>query len=223
MKIKGAIFDMDGTIVDSLMFWDYLWERIGTEYMNDPVFRPCDEVNKKVRTMIYTEAMEYFRAYYKLSVSPEDFFTFASSGVHDFYVNVSRIKGNADKLLEYLKSQNIKLCLASATAMPEIKLALEHHGMIEYFDVILSCVDIGVGKDKPDIYLKAKELMGISTEDICVFEDSYVALETAKNAGFKTVGIFDRYNFEQRRLEEASDIYLPEGKTLDCLAEKIGR
>ena len=223
MKIKGAIFDMDGTIVDSLMFWDYLWERIGREYMNDSAFRPCDEVNKNVRTMIYSDAMEYFRNYYKLPVSCDEFFAFASSGVHDFYRNVSKIKGNAEKFLSYLKGQNIKLCLASATAMPEIKLALEHHRMAEYFDIILSCVDIGVGKDKPDIYLKAKDLMGIPAEDICVFEDSYVALETAKNAGFKTVGIFDRYNFEQTRLKAASDIYLPEGQTLDGLIEKICR
>ena len=182
--------------------------------MNDSAFRPCDEVNKKVRTMIYSEAMEYFRNYYKLSVSRDEFFAFASSGVHDFYINVSRIKGNADKLLAYLRGQNVKLCLASATAMPEIKLALEHHGLAKYFDVILSCVDIGVGKDRPDIYLKAKELMGLSVEDICVFEDSYVALETAKNAGFKTVGIFDRYNFEQTRLMAASIFICPRGRVL---------
>ena len=63
--------------------------------------------------------------------------------------------------------------------------------------------------------------MDLPQEDICVFEDSYVALETAKKAGFQTVGIFDRYNFEQERLKKASDIYLDGEQPLDSLIPLI--
>ena len=221
MKIKGAIFDMDGTIIDSLMFWDCLWKQIGEKYMGDPDFKPSDEVNKNVRTMIYTDAMAYFKDYYKIPGKTEDFLRSASVGILDFYKDVAKIKLGADELLSYLKSQNIKLCLASATSMPEIKHALSCHGLLKYFDIVLSCVDIGVGKDRPDIYLEATEKMGISPEDICVFEDSYVALETAKKVGFQTVGIFDRYNFCQDRLKKAADIYLNEGHSLSELISEV--
>ncbi|MBQ9115919.1 MAG: HAD-IA family hydrolase, partial [Clostridia bacterium] len=73
------------------------------------------------------------------------------------------------------------------------------------------------GKDKPDIYIAAQKALGLNTEDICVFEDSYVALETAKKAGFKTVGIYDKYNYGQDKLEAASVIYVNEGKPLSAL------
>ena len=219
MKIKGAIFDMDGTIVDSLMFWGYLWERIGEKYMNDASFKPCTEVEKNIRTMIYVDAMKYFREYYKIDATVEEFIDFTADGVVEFYKKIAKPKPGAVELLEDLKNKNIKLCLASATAMSEIKLALECYDMLKYFDVVLSCADIGVGKERPDIYLMAKEQMGLSADEICVFEDSFVALETAKKVGFKTVGVYEQYNFNHERLEMASDIYLGKEHTL---AELIG-
>jgi len=221
MRIKGAIFDMDGTIIDSLMFWDYLWRRIGEKYMDDADFKPSEEINKKVRTMVYDDAMAYFKDCYNVPVDMDEFISFASSGISKFYKDVARVKPGTDKLLASLKEKNIKLCLASATAMAEVKYALACHDLLKYFDLVLSCADIGVGKDKPDIYIKARCLMDLPQEEVCVFEDSYVALETAKKAGFQTVGIFDRYNFEQERLKKASDIYLDEHQSLECMISMI--
>lgn len=221
MKIKGAIFDMDGTIIDSLMFWDYLWQRIGETYMGDAEFKPSEEINKKVRTMVYDDAMAYFKDCYSLPVDTDEFISFASGGIGEFYKDVAKAKPGAQRLLASLKAKNIRLCLASATAMAEVTYALECHDLLKYFDLVLSCADIGVGKDKPDIYLKALHSLSLSPDEVCVFEDSYVALETAKKAGFQTVGIFDRYNFEQERLKKASDIYLDEQKTLGDLIPMI--
>ena len=221
MKIKGAIFDMDGTIINSLMFWDYLWQRIGEKYMGDAAFKPSDEINKKVRTMVYEDAMAYFKDCYRLPVDTDEFITFASSGIFEFYKDVATVKDGAERLLASLREKNIKVCLASATAMEEVKYALECHGLLKYFDLVLSCADIGVGKDQPDIYLEALRSLHLSQDEVCVFEDSYVALETAKKAGFQTVGIFDRYNFEQERLKKASDIYLDGEQPLDSLIPLI--
>ena len=221
MKIKGAIFDMDGTLIDSLSFWDYLWSLIGTQYMSDPAFRPCEEVDKAVRTMIYTDAMTYVKNYYSIVGSTEDFLQFTGNILPDFYKNVATVKEGAFALLDHLKGLGVRLCLASATAMRELCYALACHGLDGYFDAVLSCADIGKGKDQPDIYLAALEKMGLGANDACVFEDSYVALETAEAAGFQTVGIYDRYNFGQDRLAGASDFYLGEGHTLDELIPLI--
>lgn len=221
MKIKGAIFDMDGTLVDSLMFWDWLWEQIGERYMGDKTFRPCEEVNKAVRTMIYTDAMEYFRSYYNIPETKEAFFAFANNGTADFYINEVKTKTGAVELLEYLKAKGIKICLASATQMSEIKIALKSLDLEKYFDGVLSCADIGIGKDRPDIYIMARDLLGAPEGELCVFEDSFVALETAKKAGFQTVGIYDKYNFGQDRLRAASDIYVKEGESLSTLINAI--
>ncbi len=214
MKFKGAIFDMDGTIIDSLMFWDSLWKSIGETYMNDASFKPSDEVNKKVRTMIYTDAMAYFKECYNIPESTENFVRFTSEGLNDFYKNTAKAKDGAKELLSYLKKQNITLCLASASAMPQVKYVLQYHGLLEYFDFVLSCADIGVGKERPDIYLLAKDRMGFEPGEICVFEDSFVALETAKNAGFQTVGVYDQYSPGQERLKNAADVYLDKTQTL---------
>ena len=85
------------------------------------------------------------------------------------------------------------------------------------FDFVISCVDIGSGKDKPDIYLAALERFGSSLEQTCVFEDSFVALETAKRAGFITVGIHDNGNYDHDKLMAASDYYLADGMTFNDL------
>ena len=214
MKFKGAIFDMDGTIIDSLMFWDSLWKSIGEKYMNDASFKPSDEVNKKVRTMIYTDAMAYFKECYSIPDTTENFVQFTSDGLNDFYKNTAKAKDGAKELFSYLKKKNVTLCLASASAMPQVTYVLQYHDLLKYFDFVLSCADIGVGKERPDLYLLAKDRMGLSPSEICVFEDSYVALETAKNAGFQTVGVYDQYSPGQERLKNAADVYLDKTQTL---------
>ena len=217
MKIKGAIFDMDGTLVDSLMFWGFLWETIGEKYFNNKKFLPDKEVELNIRTMIYTDAMRYFKEYYGIEGDTESFIRFAEDGIPQFYKDVAKPKAGAYELLDHLREQGIKMVLASATAKKEIVYALDCYKMTEYFDTILSCADIGVGKDKPDIYLDSLSIMGFDCGEVCVFEDSFVALETAKKAGFMTVGIYDKHNPDQNKVKAASDIYLPEGSSLDTL------
>ena len=216
MKIKGAIFDMDGTLIDSLMFWDVMWRSVGERYMGIPDFKPVEEVDKRVRTMIYEDAMLYFLDYYKLDCDPQEFIAFTAGGIDNFYRDVAKIKPGAVALLEHLKQNGVRLVLASASDMATIREAMTVKDLGKYFDAVFSCADLGVGKDRPDVYLRSLEALGLPAAEVCVFEDSFVALETAKAIGCRTVGVFDRYNFDQPRLRAASELYLGEGVPLDA-------
>lgn len=221
MKIKGAIFDMDGTLVDSLFFWPHFWRLLGKTYMNKENFTPDEEVDKNIRTMIYVDAMKYIKEYYRIDADDEEFMTFGTNGLANFYKHEAAVKDGAVALLEYLKRQNARICLASATDIKYVRIALTHFDLMKYFDCVISCSEIGVGKDRPDIYMLAAQKLNLAPSELCVFEDSFVALETAKQAGFLTVGIFDQYAFAQDRLRTASDFYLGEGQGLDALIPVI--
>lgn len=220
MKFKGLIFDMDGTLINSLTFWERMWREVGTKYMGDATFYPDEVVDKKVRTTIYTDAMRFFVDYYKLDVDFDDFMAFAMGEIENFYRTCVTMKEGAKELLDYLRAEGVPMCLASASEMKHIMIAAEGCGLADYFDHILSCNDIGCSKDKPDIYLLALEKLGLTKDEVVVVEDSYVALETAKSIGIFTVGVFDENNYGQDRLSRAADIYLGKGEPLSLL---IGR
>ena len=215
MKIRGAIFDMDGTLIDSLSFWGYYFKRLGTKYLGNPDFRPSREVELKTRTMLLNDAVAYVREACGLPMETAEILEFTDNAVAEFYKTVATVKAGARELLARLRAEGIAIVLASATSTPLIRTALTHHELIGEFDAILSCVDVGAGKDKPDVYLTAARGMGLDPADICVFEDSLVALRTARAAGFHTVGIFDRHTPCQDEIREASDLaYVAEGEAL---------
>jgi len=218
MKIKGAIFDMDGTLIDSLFFWDRFWQRIGISYFKDENFTPDTVVAQKIRTTTYPDALRLVAEAY--SISDEKFFDEYLQFMADFYRDEVAPKKGAAEFLSYLREQGISVCLASAGSLRNVDIALRAVGLRDYIGELHSCEDVGVGKDRPDVFLKAAGSMGLSPDEVCVFEDSFLALETAKAAGFHTVGVYDRLSYEQERLCAASEIYLGEGKTL---ADLIGR
>ena len=191
MKIQGVIFDMDGTLVDSLAFWDCFWKDMGKKYFGDPDFR-MDPVHfdTHVRTMIFGRAISYIHGYLKIPCPPEEFDAFAADYVHHFYTTVATAKPGA--------------------------IELESCGLAEFFtpETIISCSDIGVGKERPDVFLAACKVLGTPLSETAVFEDSALALETARRAGFVTVGVYDSHHSSAERLAAAADLYLGEGTTL---------
>ena len=217
IKVKAAIFDMDGTLVNSLMFWDAMAQDINERFFGKENFKIDEELDRTVRTMIFSEAMLYTRKFYDLPVTEEEFLDFAAEKLEAFYKYTVKTKAGVFQMLDYFVEKGVKLCLASATDLKYVKIAVDSCGFSKYFPIILSCSEIGKGKDQPDIYYKAIDTLGVKLDEVCVFEDSPVALETAHKAGITTIGVYDEYTYDQDRVQAASDVYLPEGQGMDTL------
>jgi HAD superfamily hydrolase (TIGR01509 family) len=214
MKIKAAIFDMDGTLIDSLMIWGVIWEKLGEKYLGNPDFLPIAEDDKKVRTLTLKDAMVLIHEHYRLGESGEAVWNEASRIIGDFYKSDVKLKEGAKEFLEYCKNSGVKMCIASATAPDLIELAMKHCEIEQYFSKIFSCSQIGKGKEEPDVFLMAADYFGEDKAETWVFEDSLVAIETAVGVGMPTVGIYDRFNFGQERIKEIATEYIGEGETL---------
>ncbi len=214
MKIKGAIFDMDGTLLDSLGGWDVLWDWCGESFLGGQSFRPDPEVNKAVRTMVLIDALNYIHELYCFGKNGQELLDYFNDTLPTLYAEKFDLKPGVREFLDYCLENGIKMVLASATERQYIDTALDRHGLRKYFDAVLSCADIGKGKEEPDIFEESLRVLGTKREETWVFEDSYVALETAVKIGLPTVGIFDCHAFEQERLAKSATHYIAEGETM---------
>ena len=218
-NVKLAIFDMDGTLIDSLGYWEYLWSELGKKYLGISGFSADKEIDRMVRTVTLTEASVIIKDKYFPMVKAEEIYDFAIEILKVHYGSRVSAKDGALEFVKRLKEGGVKMCVASATEPGYIKFALERCGFEGLFEFVISCAEVGAGKEKPDVFLEALRRLGGKLSEACVFEDSYVALESAKNAGFMTVGIYDKYNYGQDRLRTASDFYIGENSTLLELIE----
>lgn len=216
-NIKGAIFDMDGTLIDSLILWEVIWKKFGNLFCEDENFIPSSEDDKAVRTMTLVDAMDYIHARYNIGKSGNELLETANEIISDFYSKDVMLKDGVAEILEYLNANGVKMCIASATEKELVKVAVKHCNIEKYFVNIFSCADIGKGKDEPDIYLKAMESLGTSAEETCIFEDSHIAICTADKLGIMTVGIYDKNNYGQDEIKKIAKYYIDENNTLKSL------
>jgi len=214
--VRGAVFDMDGTLVDSLFLWEMLWDRFAERY-GVPGFRPSEEDDKAIRTMTLKGAMEHIHARCGIGKDGDELLELANEMIEDFYNTKVTLKPGVLEFLQYCKKNGIPACVASATARNYVLAAMKHCGIGEYFTAVLSCSDLGKGKEEPDIFLLAAKTLGTEIGETCVFEDSLTAIKTAKAAGMKAVGIYDRYNYGQEELRQIADEYIAPGETLKKL------
>lgn len=219
-NIKYAIFDMDGTLIDSLMLWDVLWEDFGERFLSVKGFRPEEKDDKAVRTMTLKDAMDHIHSVYNIAPDGAALLARANDMMREFYAETVQLKPGVREFLDTLRQRGVVMCVASATATDLLKIAMKHCELEKYFDKIFSCSEIGKGKDHPDIYFAALDHYGATVENTVLFEDSLTAIQTAVDIGLPTVAIYDKYNFGQETMKKIACEYISDGETLMKLINK---
>lgn len=194
MDFKGAIFDLDGTLLDSM----YIWDELGSDYLKGLGITPKDNLKEVLWPMTLTEAAQYFQIQYGVKDSVEEIISSMDHMIEHFYGEILQLKEGVPGYLEQLKNQKIKMCIATVTNRHLVEATLKRNGILEYFDFILTCEEYGSGKENPDIYLECLKRLGTSKDQTWIFEDTLHAIQTAKNAGFKVVAIYDTASKDKR-------------------------
>lgn len=188
MDKRFAIFDMDGTLVDSMGFW----ERLGREYLAEKgVTGDLDALMERTKPMTVTESAAFFLREFSLPGTPEDAAAELNVLMARHYRADVPAKPGVGAYLERLRRSGMRMCVASATAEPLMRDCLRRLGLERYFEFLLSCEEVGAGKDGPAVYFAAAARLGASPAETAVYEDALHALETAQRAGFYTVGVYD--------------------------------
>lgn len=202
-EIKGAIFDLDGTIIDSMPMWYSLYGH----YIKEANIEPTEELLDFLRHAAIPVAAERFSREFNLGTAKE--IEDALYGhVADYYKNRATLRPNVDKFIKSLYSRGVKMCVATATESGHAKKSLLHTGLLEYFDDVISCKDLGIEKNRPDIYFEALKCLDVNINEAAVFEDALHAVETAKSGGFYVVAIYEQNAENPDRIKELADRYI---------------
>lgn len=195
MNKKYAIFDMDGTLIDSMVYW----KNLGREYLSmQGVTENLDDIIERIKPMTMTESAELFRIEFQLSVTKESIALEMNQMMDAHYRNDIPIKAGVKEYLAKLNAMGVKMCVASAADVDLMQACLERLGIKKYFSFLISCEEVGVGKRKPDVYFEAvkrlQEKEAILPEDVAVYEDADYAIHTTLEAGFYTIAVYDDSN-----------------------------
>ena len=204
--LKGVIFDFDGTLFDSM----FIWDTTGESYLRSIGKEPASDLQRVLKPMSLLQSAEHLQAHYQLSLSVEEICAGINQMVEDFYFHTVQPKPGVIELLEELHRRNIKMCIATATDRYQVEAALARCGMKQFFSEIFTCTEVGSGKDEPQLYHAAMAHLHTDQSNTLIVEDAFYAIQTAKQAGFSVVGVYDPYESNQSEVKSLSDIYLPD-------------
>lgn len=204
MKIKGAVFDFDGTLFDSMQ----IWENVGIRYIKSLGKEPKAYLREELRTMSLKQSAEYLKAEYHISKTIEQIMMEINHMIENFYYYEALPKNGVIAWLDKLKKEQIVMCIATATDRYLIEAALKRCKMEHYFIQIFTCSEVGYGKDEPIIFRYAMEQLKLNRSNMIIFEDAYHAIVTAKKDRFFVAGVADAYETRQKEIAQMSDYYI---------------
>ena len=185
MDKQFAIFDMDGTLIDSMLFW----KNLASEYLSSKgVTQIPADILERIKPMTMSESAALFQQEFDLTDDPEAKMN-AMMDAH--YRNDIPLKPGVQEYLYRLHSRGVRMCVASATAEPLMESCLTRLGVRDCFEFLLSCETVGAGKRSPLVYHVSAKRLGATPQEIAVYEDALYALQTAKDAGYYVVGVYD--------------------------------
>lgn len=205
--IKGAIFDVDGVLLNSMP----IWENLGELYLRSLGVEAEKDLGEILFTMSLEEGADYLISQYGLDKTPEEIVEGLNREVRDFYAQRVPLKEGVREFLYEFNEKKIPMVIATSGDRKNTEAALKRLKILNYFQGIFTCSEIGSGKNQPDIYLAAALQLDTEPAETWVFEDAYHAIRTAKSVGFKTAAVYDKANDKDlAQIWNTADIYLPE-------------
>ena len=185
MDKQFAIFDLDGTLIDSMIFW----KNLASEYLSSKGVKqiPAD-ILEWIKPMTMSESAALFQQEFGLTGDPEAEMN-AMMDAH--YRNDIPLKQGIEEYLQLLHKRGVRMCVASATAAHLMESCLTRLGVRDCFEFLLSCETVGAGKRSPLVYHESAKRLHAAPAEIAVYEDALYAVQTAKNAGYYVVGVYD--------------------------------
>jgi len=205
MDIEGIIFDFDGTLVDSM----FIWQTIGSDYLLSKNIKPKKNLYNSLKSLSLEEAAEYYQKNYNIKDNKSKILKDINIILKNYYLNKVCLKEGVKEFLNFLFINKIEMCIATATDKEMVEIVLSKYRLNKYFKKVLTCNEVGEGKNSSLIFDKAISSLELKKEQVYIFEDSLHAIETAKKNGFKIVGVEDFYSKEDKeQIVMLSDRYL---------------
>ena len=203
---EAVFFDMDGTLIDSL----FMWAQIDDAYLGSFGVTPPAGLQKEINGRSIKETADYFKETFpEVTDSPEEMMKTWNRMAFEWYSTKSELKPGAFELLNCLKTMGIPLGIATSNSAVLLKAALKHLNILELFDTLRTGDMHLPGKPAPDLYLAAAKDLKVSPGSCIVFEDIDLGLLAGRNAGMRTVAVYDNENeAEQDRKKALSDLFI---------------
>ncbi len=186
--IKAAIFDMDGTFLDSMPYW----LSVGNILLTNLKITPEKNLGEKLLSMTMDEGALYLIKKYNLPYSLNEISEMINEILKDLYKNTILPKEDAIEFIKDLKKSGTKIAVCTNTDRLLFWPAFLRLNLSSLFDIVLTTKEFGSSKETPEIFFHLAKNLGTKPEETWVFEDALYSIKTATNANFKTAGIFDK-------------------------------
>jgi HAD superfamily hydrolase (TIGR01509 family) len=204
-SIKGAIFDMDGTIIDSM----WVWSKIDEEYLKKRNIDLPSNLKEEIEHKSFPEIAQYFKNRFNIPDTIEQIQNEWNEMALYQYENNVGLKIGVREFLLLLKEKGIKIALATSNCNLLIEAVLKKYKVYHLFESITTTDEVRRGKDFPDVYLLAAEKLNVKPEECVVFEDILPAVRGAKSAGMKVIGVHDAYSeYQKEDIVSFADMYI---------------
>jgi HAD superfamily hydrolase (TIGR01509 family) len=204
-NIQAVIFDLDGTLIDSMG----IWAQIDEEYLSKFGYNVPDNLQEKITHLTLTETAIYFKNNFNIDSSIEDIISTWHEMAFYHYSNTIKLKDGVVEYLTLLKQKGVKIALATSNSIPLLEVTLKRNNIYHFFDSITTTEEVKKSKDNPDIYLLSAKKLNVDPNKCLVFEDIVQAVKGAKLAGMKVFAIYDKSSENQKEaLINIADKYI---------------
>ncbi len=202
---EAVIFDLDGSLVDSM----WMWEAIDQEYLGSFGIDPPATLQQDIGGRSFVETAIYFKERFNIPDSIDKIGDDWNRMAWDKYTNEVPLKNGVGSFLQSCREKGIKLGIASSNSAELIKQVLSSHKLNDLFTSVKSGTEVLKGKPAPDVYLAVSTELDANPSKCLVFEDLVDGIKAGKNAGMTVVAVSDDYSrHSDAQKKELSDYYI---------------